>query len=451
MTSGDPHAFQNAPREVGAPGHGMEESSKHGNTANIHSDYRIHRGNTYANLQEGGPEPGYYHSPSKLIKRRKKEVTPSPFQMPLPKPLRLPVFLSEFLEEQNVFVPILANVASLTKHTPRAHNEALPKSEAPPDESHIPPKCGIDASTMTEAADQHLLKGFDHLVTPIIEIMATRVMDQALMEVYEEAEMACIEEFKKGFDKRVVDDMAECKREKDVEANLYAEDRARKVEAYKRYDEFQERSKRIAAVMASRQYVGRLIPNTLWELSERGYFSRDMAAIDCFNWCVAESCTEKVLERPNDLIIENLCEKVAEGRKQRRRDAIAMREAIKEKERQRIASLHRSMVMVVEESPADSEDGPVPVNKDVPFQFRIDESWEKIRTNMRRALRKCGVKLPYPHGVEFYQKSIEKVPIDESDELEEKEVITVFEDGPRVGNAKGRVLVRPGPPPPPPE
>lgn len=68
--------------------------------------------------------------------------------------------------------------------------------ELPPSPKYIPKKTGIDAVTQVE--DNELFD-FDREVTPICDVVVTKILEQSALEIEEEVEVAKMHQFKDQF------------------------------------------------------------------------------------------------------------------------------------------------------------------------------------------------------------------------------------------------------------
>jgi len=71
----------------------------------------------------------------------------------------------------------------------------------PPTPKYVPKKTGIDKITQIEDYD---LFDYDREVSPILNVLLTKSVEQALLEVEEETELEQIRKYKSEYDKRQV-------------------------------------------------------------------------------------------------------------------------------------------------------------------------------------------------------------------------------------------------------
>ena len=104
-------------------------------------------------------------------------------------PARIDVDLTFFLTEQGRQKPTEQDVKCQT-------DVFLPRPETP---KYVPKKTGIDKITQIEDYD---LFDYDREVQPILNVLLTKTVEQALLEVEEETELDEIRKFKNEYQKR---------------------------------------------------------------------------------------------------------------------------------------------------------------------------------------------------------------------------------------------------------
>jgi hypothetical protein len=186
--------FSAAPRAVQA--HGSRPKYRGSKTGNLMYDRRVMRGNTYGGIvvpgaKQAGGGGGGGGSPGRT-RRRKKYIPPevdSIFNIRPEVERREGIDLSQFLiskEDASNDVRVEVHVESQT--------DAL--AELPPPAPYVPRKTGVDVSTQIEPED-NLFK-FDLEVEPILEVLVGKTLEQSLIEVQEEEELAHLRERKQA-------------------------------------------------------------------------------------------------------------------------------------------------------------------------------------------------------------------------------------------------------------
>ena len=124
-----------------------------------------------------------------MIEFKKSKNKTSPYDLRPGPPARIEVDLTYFLTEQG---KAKAEEAEIRIQT----DEFVQK---PPTPKFVPKKTGIDKITQIEDYD---LFEYDREVQPILHVLLSKTVEQALLEVEEETELEEIRKFKGEFQKR---------------------------------------------------------------------------------------------------------------------------------------------------------------------------------------------------------------------------------------------------------
>ncbi len=199
-------------KESGAYRSGLEsEQESNGREAlNIMYDKRVFRGNTHGMHTLKGSEKNQTaaekdaarikaeHEAKKIemIKLqlqhfKKAKSKTSPYDLNPGPPARIEVDLTYFLTEQNRQKPQETDVKCQTDVF----------QARPPTPQYVPKKTGIDKITQIEDFD---LFDYDAEVQPILNVLLTKSVEQALLEVEEETELSEIRKFKSEYEQRQV-------------------------------------------------------------------------------------------------------------------------------------------------------------------------------------------------------------------------------------------------------
>ena len=128
---------------------------------------------------------------SQLVQFKKQKVKTSPYDLRPGPPARIEVDLTYYLTEQGRAQAEEMDVKCQTDNfQPRP---ATPK--------YVPKKTGIDK--VTQIGDYDLFD-YEREVQPILNVLLTKSVEQALMEVEEETELDEIRKFKSEYQKRQV-------------------------------------------------------------------------------------------------------------------------------------------------------------------------------------------------------------------------------------------------------
>ncbi|XP_069688847.1 putative uncharacterized protein DDB_G0271606 [Periplaneta americana] len=137
---------------------------------------------------------------------------------------------------------------------------------------YVPAKVGLDAETQIYPGD---LFDFDLEVQPILEVLVGKTVEQALIEVLEEEELAALRAQQRRFLELRAGEKAEHQRLEEQERRL-REEKDRRLEQNKEATREQtETDERVAAAMFTQGYLADLLPNVLEGLKEAGYLIDD--------------------------------------------------------------------------------------------------------------------------------------------------------------------------------
>ncbi|KMQ94636.1 radial spoke head protein 3-like protein [Lasius niger] len=175
-------------------------------------------------------------------------------------PVQTEIFLEELAEK-----PDESEVATQTDYF-------LEKPEPP---SYYPGKTGQDACTQIEPGE---LFDYDTEVQPILEVLVGKTIEQALIEVLEEEEIATLKEQQRRFHELRAAEKAE-------EQRLAEEERRRREEKDRRLKQHEEAMKtqqeteeRVAAAVLLTGYIAELLPAVLEGLKMSGYLLDEIKA-----------------------------------------------------------------------------------------------------------------------------------------------------------------------------
>lgn len=197
------------------------------------------------------------HEQLSTFKKNKKRVSPYDIK-PSPNP-RIDVNLTFFLTDANNVPPPQTNVDTQTDKF----------QELPPSPKYVPKKTGRDVSTQVEDGELFL---FDREVLPIVDVITTKTLEQAMLEIEEEEEISKIQNYKKEY--------AERRKKEDqawravVQKEVDIINRKNKI-----LDEGRRREKakiellhKVQAFNVAKTYLGRVSFNSLDFLYNNGYY-----------------------------------------------------------------------------------------------------------------------------------------------------------------------------------
>ncbi|VDK35062.1 unnamed protein product [Taenia asiatica] len=185
--------------------------------------------------------------------------------------------------------------------------------DRPPTPLFVPAKTGIDVATEVLSGD---LFDFDLEVRPILEVLVGKLMEQALLEVSEEEELADIRKQQLEFEEIRDADLMEMQRLAERERR-YREEKERRIAQHLEYQaKRKEVMEKIAARTFARVYIEPLVPNVYEDLYNQGYFydvvQRDVAET-FIPWLLDAVCEELDLEAKIRALLDSMiCEAAIE-------------------------------------------------------------------------------------------------------------------------------------------
>jgi len=164
--------------------------------------------------------------------------------------------------------------------------------DRPPSPKYIPCKTGVDVSTQIYPGE---LFHFDTEVRPILEVLVGKTMEQSLMEVLEEDELAALREQQRIYKEAKDAEVAEQQRLEEQERRNKEEMEARVREQEEAVFYQKETEDRVAASVITTGYIADLLPSVLTGLKEAGYLYDDIKEDvdeDFMEWLLSEVKTE---------------------------------------------------------------------------------------------------------------------------------------------------------------
>ncbi|NXP37844.1 RSPH3 protein, partial [Leiothrix lutea] len=172
--------------------------------------------------------------------------------------------------------------------------------DRPPTPLFIPAKTGIDVATQIEEGE---LFDFDIEVKPILEVLVGKTVEQALLEVMEEEELAQLLSHQRAFAELRNAEFAELQRLEEQDRRIREEKERRRLEHLEKLRKQKETAEKIAARAFAQRYLADLIPSVFNNLHESGFFydpvERDIETV-FLPWLlseVEETLQKKVLGR----------------------------------------------------------------------------------------------------------------------------------------------------------
>ncbi|XP_028676126.2 radial spoke head protein 3 homolog [Erpetoichthys calabaricus] len=185
--------------------------------------------------------------------------------------------------------------------------------DKPPTPLFVPAKTGRDAVTQIEEGE---LFDFDIEVKPVLEVFIGKTIEQALLEVMEEEELANLRGQQRAFEELRNAELAEVQRLEEQERRHREEKERRMREQREVLRLEKETAEKIAARVFAKHYLADLIPSIYSNLRDNGYFydpvERDIET-NFLNWLVKDvenTLDDHVLGRKVlDMLIREVVEK----------------------------------------------------------------------------------------------------------------------------------------------
>lgn len=228
--------------------------------ANIMWDRRVVRGNTYAAqiITAAQPEEITKMKPAKT----KSEFDDQPYRVPTPEAVagrqHIDVQTEAYLEELSDKVP----EASVETQT----DELLDRPASP---EFIPIKTGVDQGTQILEGD---LFDFELEVDPILEVLVGKTLEQSMMEVMEEEELAELRAHQEDFVQLRNAELAETQRMEEAERRKFEEKERRMAEERERVEKEKVLKEKISAAAFAKNYMAGIESSVLDRLTKLSYF-----------------------------------------------------------------------------------------------------------------------------------------------------------------------------------
>ncbi|KAG8522396.1 Radial spoke head protein 3 [Galemys pyrenaicus] len=141
--------------------------------------------------------------------------------------------------------------------------------DRPPTPLFIPAKTGMDVATQILEGE---LFDFDLEVKPMLEVLVGKTIEQALLEVMEEEELANLQARQHAYEELRSVELAEVQRLEEQERRHREEKERRKQQQWEMVNKHSETAQKIAAHAFAQRYLADLFPSVFHSLREGGYF-----------------------------------------------------------------------------------------------------------------------------------------------------------------------------------
>ncbi|XP_057675118.1 radial spoke head protein 3 homolog [Corythoichthys intestinalis] len=204
---------------------------------------------------------------------------------------------------------------SLALVTKDADSQTDPFLDRPATPLFIPAKSGEDVATQILEGE---LFDFDREVQPVLEVLVGKTIEQSLLEVMEEEELACLRAQQRAFQQLRNAELAEVQRLQEQERRRAEEKECRIGQQKEAVRKEKETAEMIAAQACAQQFLSKLFPAVFASLRRHGYFydpvERDIE-INFFQWLMAE--VNNTLEKRNSarLLLDTIIHDIALARR----------------------------------------------------------------------------------------------------------------------------------------
>ncbi|KAF7253940.1 hypothetical protein EYD10_00414 [Varanus komodoensis] len=261
------YSYNSRPRAVPAKRRYRERVQDESPTryGNLMYDRRVVRGNTYAaDTLPWSPEP----DPVEIQKQREAH--------------RKMLARKRAKEEQELHAPEIESKTRVEVQTELYLEEIADRIietdmecqtdtfvERPDTPLFVPQKTGADASTQIEEGE---IFEFDIEVKPMLEVLVGKTIEQALVEVMEEEELANLRAHQYAYHELRNAEIAEMYRLEEQERRHKEEKERRKMQQTEIQDKQTRVSEKVAARAFALQYLSNLIPSVFTNLQKKGFF-----------------------------------------------------------------------------------------------------------------------------------------------------------------------------------
>lgn len=249
--AGDPRSHPGTPEHKQHPGRMM----------NLMFDPRVIRGPAHPHYHRKPDQSCHEASAMKKVHKGKVKSAKSPLVIssePSTTRKHLDVQTDAYLEE---FVEKLSEYDMDTQTDPFL--------DRPPTPLFIPQKSGPDVGTQIEEGD---LFNFDEEVESMLEVLVGRTVEQSVMEVMEEKQLANLHAYQEHFEQIRVAELVATQRMEAAERRIIEEKKKRIQQEKKRLDEEQKVKEKTEVQMYVRSYLKNMTDSIFHTLQKLNYF-----------------------------------------------------------------------------------------------------------------------------------------------------------------------------------
>ncbi|XP_029903187.1 radial spoke head protein 3 homolog [Myripristis murdjan] len=243
-----------------------EQNDGHITYGNIMYDRRVVRGNTYAqNIIPTVAQPHPVEIQRQQEARRRAMARKRAREQFVP---RTPEALKGRMHadvQTELYLEELSDIIDATNV--ECQTDAFLDKPATP--LFIPAKSGKDVATQIEEGE---LFDFDREVQPVLEVLVGKTMEQSLLEVMEEEELASLKAQQRVFQELRNAELAEVQRMEERERRHREEKERRIAEQKEVLEKEKDTVEKIAARAFTKHYLADLLPSAMSTLRTHGYF-----------------------------------------------------------------------------------------------------------------------------------------------------------------------------------
>lgn len=228
-------------------------------STNIMFDRRVVRGNTYAaRILPVADLALSDKKPTGSLKKKTTRQAPPRTPEPVDGRKHIDIQTDAYLEELTDVVPEVETQTQTDAFLDR-----------PPTPLFIPQKTGVDAVTQIENGD---LFDFDFEVEPILEVLVGKVLEQGLMEVLEEEELAAMRAHQEHFEQIRNAELVATQRMEAAEKRKHEEKERRLAQERDRVEREKVVRQKVAASTFARGYLSGIVNTVFDKLQVAGVF-----------------------------------------------------------------------------------------------------------------------------------------------------------------------------------
>lgn len=228
--------------------------------ANIMWDRRVVRGNTYAAqiITTADPNEMSQLKPTRDQNSQEDHEFRVPTPDPVPGRTHVDIQTEAYLEEVS---------DKVAEHNVETQTDEFLDRPASP--LFVPIKTGVDAGTQILEGD---LFDFELEVEPILDVLVGKTLEQSIMEVMEEEELAELRAHQEEFVQLRNAELAETQRMEEAERRKFDEKERRIKEERARLDKEKVLKEKVSAAAFAKNYMAGIESSVLDKLSKMAYF-----------------------------------------------------------------------------------------------------------------------------------------------------------------------------------